>query len=93
MAATVTTGSLSQCPVVAGDRLSSLPDGTLRAIMSFLTARQAVQTCVLSRRWKDLWYSIPCLDIDQREFDAAASTVGRIAKEPGTGFRNSSTHC
>ncbi|KAF8772387.1 hypothetical protein HU200_005790 [Digitaria exilis] len=40
--------------------------------MSFLPARQAVQTCVLSRRWEDLWCSMPCISIDQQEFDMAA---------------------
>ncbi|KAG2572299.1 hypothetical protein PVAP13_7KG167130 [Panicum virgatum] len=37
-------------PAGMEDRLSSLPDDLLH-IMSFLTSRQAVQTCVLSRRW------------------------------------------
>jgi hypothetical protein len=36
--------------------------------MSFLTARQAVQTSVLSRRWAGLWCSMPRLEIDHREF-------------------------
>jgi len=38
----------------------------------FLTSRQAVQTCVLSRRWVGLWRSAPCLNIDQREFNPTA---------------------
>jgi len=53
------------------DRLSALPDSLLHAIMSFLKARQAVQTCVLTTRWRHLWRSLPCLDIDQDEFRAA----------------------
>ena len=53
------------------DRLSALPDSLLHAIMSFLKARQAVQTCVLATRWRHLWRSLPCLDIDQDEFRAA----------------------
>jgi len=36
--------------------------------MSFMKARQVVQTCVLSTRWKHLWRSVSCLDIDQEEF-------------------------
>lgn len=52
-----------------GDRLSSLPDDILHTIMSFLPAWQAVQTCVLSRRWERLWCSMPCLNIDQQEFE------------------------
>ncbi|CAL5071673.1 unnamed protein product [Urochloa decumbens] len=50
------------------DRLSALPDCLLHVIMSSLKARQAVQTCVLSRRWRDLWRSMPCLDVDLNEF-------------------------
>ncbi|KAF8772389.1 hypothetical protein HU200_005792 [Digitaria exilis] len=53
---------------VAGDRLSALPEELLHSIMSFLMARQTVQTSVLARRWKDLWRSTPCLNIDHREF-------------------------
>lgn len=51
------------------DRLSALPDGVLHTILSFLPARQLVQTSLLSRRWKDLWCSTPCINIDEREFD------------------------
>ncbi|EES10061.1 uncharacterized protein LOC8074360 [Sorghum bicolor] len=48
--------------------------------MSFLKARQAVQTCVLSTRWRHLWRSVPCLDIDFDEFKkkAPASDASRI---------------
>ncbi|KAM0916648.1 hypothetical protein ACQ4PT_010009 [Festuca glaucescens] len=55
-------------PVGNADRLSDLHDGLIHSIMSFLTAREAVQTCVLSRRWEDLWCSMSCLDIDERQF-------------------------
>ncbi|KAJ1276243.1 hypothetical protein BS78_05G199700 [Paspalum vaginatum] len=54
------------------DRLSALPDCLLQAILSFLKARQVVQTCVLSTRWRNLWRSVPCLDIDLDEFKTAA---------------------
>jgi hypothetical protein len=54
------------------DRLSALPDCLLHTIMSSLKARQAVQTCVLSRRWRHLWRSVPCLDVDINEFRADA---------------------
>ncbi|KAK6228733.1 hypothetical protein SCA6_001073 [Theobroma cacao] len=46
------------------DRISKLPDGLLLKIMSFLNTKQAVQTCVLSKRWKPLWQSLPNLDFD-----------------------------
>jgi len=60
-------------PVGNADRLSDLPDALIHHIMSFLTGREAVQTCLLSRRWEGLWCSMPCLNIDQREFPAILS--------------------
>uniref|UniRef100_A0A0D3FSZ9 F-box domain-containing protein n=1 Tax=Oryza barthii TaxID=65489 RepID=A0A0D3FSZ9_9ORYZ len=59
-----------------GDRLSALPDCLLHTVMSFLSARQAVQTCVLSRRWRGLWLSMPCLDIDGDEYRPATAGGG-----------------
>jgi len=54
------------------DRLSSLPDCLLHTIMSSLKARQVVQTSVPSTRWRHLWRSVPCLDIDFDEFSNTA---------------------
>jgi hypothetical protein len=51
-----------------GDRLSELPDCLLHSILSLLKARQVVQTCVLSRRWEQIWRSVPCLHIDFNDF-------------------------
>ncbi|KAL6659305.1 hypothetical protein ACP70R_003345 [Stipagrostis hirtigluma subsp. patula] len=47
----------------AADRLSALPDALLHHVMSFLKAWEAVRTCVLSRRWRHLWASAPCVDV------------------------------
>ena len=35
--------------------IDDLPDGVLQHILGFLPAWDAVQTCVLARRWRDLW--------------------------------------
>ncbi|CAL4991857.1 unnamed protein product [Urochloa decumbens] len=73
------------------DRLSALPDCLLHSIMSFLKARQAVQTCVLSRRWRHLWRSVPCLDIDFDEFiraDVAAAPDFDDSNNAGSGGGN-----
>ena len=32
-----------------------MPDGVLQHILSFLPARDAVRSCVLARRWLELW--------------------------------------
>ncbi|KAJ3684671.1 hypothetical protein LUZ61_013835 [Rhynchospora tenuis] len=46
------------------DRLSDLSDDLLLHIMCFLTVRQAVNTCILSKRWRNLWRYLPCLHFD-----------------------------
>ncbi|QCD94873.1 F-box/LRR-repeat protein At3g26922-like [Vigna unguiculata] len=43
------------------DRLSELPDCVLIHIMEFMDTKHAVQTCVLSKRWKDLWKHLTTL--------------------------------
>ncbi|PNY07340.1 FDB-associated F-box protein [Trifolium pratense] len=43
------------------DRLGDLPETVILHILSFLNAKQAVETCVLSKRWKDLWKRLPKL--------------------------------
>ncbi|TVU13646.1 hypothetical protein EJB05_37066, partial [Eragrostis curvula] len=47
------------------DRLSNLPEELLYAILSLLPSWQAVQTCVLSTRWRDFWRTMPCLNLDE----------------------------
>lgn len=60
---------------VAVDRLSALPDCLLHVIMSFMKARQVVQTCMLSKRWEHLWRTVPCLDVDHREFQSTGEAA------------------
>uniref|UniRef100_A0A0E0QVV2 F-box domain-containing protein n=1 Tax=Oryza rufipogon TaxID=4529 RepID=A0A0E0QVV2_ORYRU len=52
-----------------GSTLSDLPEGVLHHIMSFLDSRQAVQMCVLLQRWRNLWRSMPRINIDCKEFE------------------------
>jgi hypothetical protein len=51
------------------DRLNDLPDCVILHILSFLNAKHAVQTCVLSPRYKNLWKRIPVLILDSSESD------------------------
>ncbi|KAK7301384.1 hypothetical protein RJT34_12247 [Clitoria ternatea] len=51
------------------DRLSNLPDEVIYRILSFVDAASAVQTCVLSKRWRHLWSSLPVLNLNDTSFD------------------------
>ncbi|KAK4268300.1 hypothetical protein QN277_024980 [Acacia crassicarpa] len=50
------------------DRISDLPDSLLLHILSFLPAKEAVATCLLSKRWRPLWFSLPTLELHRQDF-------------------------
>ena len=50
------------------DRMSSLPHDVRTHILSFLTTREAVQTCILSKRWINTWTSVSDLKFNIKEF-------------------------
>jgi hypothetical protein len=52
----------------AEDRISALPDDLLLHVLSKLSSREAVHTCLLAQRWRDLWWSVPCIDVSVLEF-------------------------
>jgi len=52
---------LSECKREKEDRFSDLPDCVILHILSFLNTELAVQTCILSSRYKDLWKRLPVL--------------------------------
>ncbi|XP_058782729.1 putative FBD-associated F-box protein At5g56430 isoform X2 [Vicia villosa] len=47
---------------LAPDLISDLSDCILIHILSFLDAKEAVQTCILSKRWINLWKTLPTLN-------------------------------
>ncbi|KAK1685356.1 hypothetical protein QYE76_046204 [Lolium multiflorum] len=47
----------------AADRISALPDELLHHVLSFLPAHEVVWTCLLGRRWRNLWRSAPALRV------------------------------
>ncbi|KAJ0113757.1 hypothetical protein Patl1_03441 [Pistacia atlantica] len=51
------------------DRFSNLPDDILHQILSFNDTKYAVQTCLLSKRFKNLWKTLPDLSFDSMNFN------------------------
>lgn len=51
------------------DRLSNLPNELIHRILSTVDAKLAVQTSVLSKRWRHLWTSLPVLNLQDSSFD------------------------
>jgi Leucine Rich Repeat len=60
------------------DRLSDLRDDLLLHIMRSLKPQQAVQTCVLSKRWKNLWRDLTCLEFDLSEINSRYKIIDFI---------------
>ncbi|CAN1179369.1 Putative FBD-associated F-box protein At5g22720 [Linum perenne] len=61
-------------------RLSDLPDSILHHILSFLTSKWAVQTSVLSRRWRCLWKYVPVLNLLSYSFFEYSQFVNFVDK-------------
>lgn len=51
------------------DKISKLPDFLLQQVLSFLTIKQVVQSSLLSKRWKHVWFTIPVLEFDGAYFE------------------------
>ncbi|KAJ4786876.1 F-box/RNI-like superfamily protein [Rhynchospora pubera] len=58
------------------DRISSLPDDILIPILSLLSTKEAVQTCILSKRWSNVWAYVPVLKVAEYEFRTSKSNLG-----------------
>ncbi|KAJ4789668.1 F-box/RNI-like superfamily protein [Rhynchospora pubera] len=55
-------------PAISTDWISQLPEAVLTDIMSLISTKEAVSTCVLSKSWEKLWASVPVLHFDLRQF-------------------------
>ncbi|KAK4285295.1 hypothetical protein QN277_002012 [Acacia crassicarpa] len=64
----VSTNKMLRTEVEVRDRISDLPDSLLLHILSFLPAKEAVATCLLSKRWRPLWPSLATLDLTRQDF-------------------------
>ncbi|KAJ3686711.1 hypothetical protein LUZ61_015875 [Rhynchospora tenuis] len=50
------------------DHISDLPDQTLTHVLSYLSTKEAVQTSLLAKRYRNLWAAAPILDFDFHDF-------------------------
>ncbi|KAL5706875.1 hypothetical protein ACHQM5_024985 [Ranunculus cassubicifolius] len=51
------------------DRISGLPIPMIHHVLSFLPIENVIQTCVLSKHWRNIWSSIPILNFDAVPYD------------------------
>ncbi|VAI09007.1 unnamed protein product [Triticum turgidum subsp. durum] len=49
------------------DSISALPDDVLHSVLRLLPAEEVVRTCVLARRWRGVWRSMPSLRFNGAE--------------------------
>lgn len=54
------------------DKFDDMPDCLILHILSFMETKEAVRTCVLSKRWRNLWTSILCLNFNSKSFHRLA---------------------
>ena len=57
------------------DRISVLTDDVIHQILKFVDTKLAVQTCILSKRWKLVWTTLPYLNFKWDEQGSAKSTT------------------
>uniref|UniRef100_A0A803PYY1 F-box domain-containing protein n=1 Tax=Cannabis sativa TaxID=3483 RepID=A0A803PYY1_CANSA len=55
------------------DGFSKLPDAIIQHILSFLPTVDVVRTCLLTKRWKLMWYSVPTLTFSDATTDFQSS--------------------
>lgn len=78
------------------DRISELPEAVLCHILSFLPTKYSFRTSILSTRWKNIWASVPNLDIcDESTSDKTGfmAFVDRVMFSPHSNIRKFRLHC
>lgn len=65
----------------APGRIGALPDDVLRRIMSQLSSREAVHTCLLARRWRHLWREVPIINATFEDFEDSAAGQDTFERE------------
>ncbi|XP_074580650.1 F-box/FBD/LRR-repeat protein At1g78750-like [Curcuma longa] len=66
------------------DYISSLPDGLLYHILSFLPTLDSIRTSLLSRRWRRLWASVPAIVFFSVDHSSANAIDHFLASRSGS---------
>ncbi|RZC90343.1 hypothetical protein C5167_031055 [Papaver somniferum] len=61
--------------ITGTDRISELPESITHHILSFLPIKRAASTTILSKRWNNLWLSLPVLDFTEWRSPPTATTA------------------
>ncbi|CAO2038437.1 unnamed protein product [Urochloa humidicola] len=69
-------------PPDGADRLSRLPVGVLREIVSRLPAKDAARTAALSRRWRRIWSTTPLVLVDAHLVDRRTAGGALRRRDP-----------
>ncbi|XP_024634435.1 putative F-box/FBD/LRR-repeat protein At1g78760 [Medicago truncatula] len=59
----------SKASLTVADKMSRLPDNVLHYILSLVSTKEAVATSILSKRWNNLWLSLPNIDFNNIKID------------------------
>ncbi|RHN71557.1 putative F-box domain, leucine-rich repeat domain, L domain-containing protein [Medicago truncatula] len=63
----------SKASLAVADKISRLPDDVLHYILSLVSTKEAVATSILSKRWNNLWLSLPNIDFNNIKIDSIES--------------------
>lgn len=64
------------------DRISALPESVLHHILSFLSFKEVAQTCLLSKRWKQVWRTFPDVEVGGMDTNPRKSKEILTSLEP-----------
>ncbi|PRQ30793.1 putative F-box domain, leucine-rich repeat domain, L domain-containing protein [Rosa chinensis] len=71
----------SKRQAIAEDRISALPDAILCHILSYFEPEYrkcAVRTCILSKRWKNIWPYVLNLYLNYEDFSSSADFIAFV---------------
>lgn len=63
--------------------INDLPNEVLQYILSFLSTREVVQTCVLSQRWCNIWKFVPTVHVTNETIQHCKKLLDHVIMQRG----------